>query len=205
MRKIIVCLFFSFLSIISYAQGDSTRRSTKYKPDIVSVMPFQFTENGLGLGVSYERSLDIKGLFAYCIPVMITFNVANTNRIYDYNTGTYETGKTNPMLYTMPGVKFYPTGSHGRLKYAAGVSVVIATGRQSNYLLNLNGLNTTEFVQHHFLMGAMWQNSLNINVYSKMYLGGELGMGGTFINKADGHNESNEFLIQGALKVGYRF
>jgi len=168
-------------------------------------MPFQFTENGLGIGGSYERSLDRKGLFALYVPVIVTFNVANTNRIYDYNTGSYETGKTNPMLYTMPGVKFYPTGSYGRLKYATGASVVIGTGRQSNYLLDLNGLNTTEFVQHHFLVGAMWQNSLNINVDSRMYVGGELGMGGTAINKADGHNENNEFLIQGALKVGYRF
>jgi len=136
---------------------------------------------------------------------MVTFNVANTNRIYDYNTGTYNTGKTDPMLYTMPGVKFYPTGSYGRLKYATGASVVVGTGKQSSYQVDLNGLNTTELVQHHFLVGVMWQNSLNINVDSKMYLGAELGLGGTMINNAAGNDESSEFLVQGGLKVGYRF
>jgi len=203
----LLILFLNCFWVLSFAQTDRMikYRRSNYKPDIVCVMPFQFTENGLGFGGSYERSVDKKGLFAFYIPVMVTFNVANTNRIYDYNTGTYNTGKTDPMLYTMPGVKFYPTGSYGRLKYATGASVVVGTGKQSSYQVDLNGLNTTELVQHHFLVGVMWQNSLNINVDSKMYLGAELGLGGTMINNAAGNDESSEFLVQGGLKVGYRF
>ena len=203
MEKISLIVLFICFCFCGYARVPTDSAATR--PDILCVMPFQFTENGPGFGGSYERRLDHKGLFSFCLPVMVTFNVANTNRIYDYNTGNYNTGKTDPMLYTMPGVKFYPTGSNGRLKYAIGASVVVGTGKQSSYLTDLNGLNTTELVQHHMLVGVMWQNSLNINVDSKMYLGAELGLGGTVINKAADNDESSEVLVQGALKVGYRF
>ena len=209
MRKVLITIFFICFCISGYAQvqPDSTGNSKQpnYKPDILCVMPFQFTENGHGVGISYERSLDKRALFAFYIPAIITFNVANTNRIYDYNTGNYSTGKTDPMLYVMPGIKIYPTGGYGKIKYATGVSVVIGSGKQSSYLTNLNGLNTTELVQHHFLAGYMWQNSLNVNMDARIYLGAELGLGGTFINKAGGSNENNELLAQGALKIGYRF
>ena len=87
-------LFFILLFICSihcsYAQ-DSGGDTVAYRGNIISVSPFLFTENGLGFGGSYERSVDKKGLFAITIPVMVTFDVANSNRIYDYNTGNYKT------------------------------------------------------------------------------------------------------------------
>ncbi len=82
-----------FFCVLSYAQ-DSTL-ALNNKPDIIAVMPLQFTENGLGFGVSYERVIDKKGMFAFFVPVMVTFDVANSNRIYDYNTGNYRTGKAD--------------------------------------------------------------------------------------------------------------
>ena len=209
MRKVFITIFITFFCIAGHAQvqpdSAGNKRQPNYKPDILCVMPFQATENGPGVGISYERRLDKRGLFAYYIPAIITFNVANTNRIYDYNTGNYSTGKTDAMLYAMPGIKIYPAGSDGKIKYATGAAVVIGSGKQSSYLTNLHGLNTTELVQHHFLAGYMWQNSLNVNMDGRIYLGAELGLGATFINKAGGGNENNEFLIQGSLKIGYRF
>src|ERR1700733_10521046 len=124
MRKIFITIFFIFFCISGYAQSqpDSTinKKPAFCRTNILSVSPLQFTENGPGVGISYERALDKRGLFAFYIPAIITFNVANTNRIYDYNSGNYNTGKTDAMSYTMPGIKFYPTGNCGKIKYATG-------------------------------------------------------------------------------------
>ncbi len=174
-------------------------------PNIISVIPFQFTENGLGFGASYERIVDKKGMIAVYIPVMATFNVANSNRIYDYNTGNYSTGKADAMYYAMPGIKFYPTGSHGIIKYAVGLSAVVANGKMSTDLTNLHGLNVTEKVSPHFIAGGMLQNSVNVNTGKNVYMGAEVGVGSSFVNRSGNSDLGNKFLIQGGLKVGYRF
>jgi hypothetical protein len=109
------------------------------------------------------------------------------------------------MCYAMPGIKYYPSGSRGKLKYALGPSLVVGAGQQSSNLVDLNGLNVTENVQSHFIAGGMLQNSININAGKNLYIGVELGMGGSFINDVGKVKQANEFLIQGSCKIGYRF
>jgi hypothetical protein len=174
------------------------------KQNVLSIAPFAFTENGLGLECSYERIGD-RGIISFCLPLLATFNIANTNRIYNYNTGYYNTGNADAMFYLMPGIKIYPRGSHKKLTYATGADAVIASGQKSSYYVNMGGLNIAELVQSHFLYGAVWQNSLNINYTSRLYMGIETGIGSSIINKIGGVVQNNELLINGALKVGYRF
>jgi len=203
LRKQYLTFILTCFCSLSYAQDKTV--VANIQPNIISVIPFQFTENGLGFGGSYERAIDKRGLIAFYLPVMVTFDVANSNRIYDYNTGNYSTGKADPLFYTMPGIKCYPTGSYGKVKYAAGLSAVVGYGQVSSNLVDLHGLNTTEYVQSHFLAGGMFQNSLNINAGKNLYIGIEIGVGSTFINDAGTVKQGNEFLIQGSFKVGYRF
>ena len=201
-------LFFILLFICSihcsYAQ-DSGGDTVAYRGNIISVSPFLFTENGLGFGGSYERSVDKKGLFAITIPVMVTFDVANSNRIYDYNTGNYKTGKADAMFYVMPGIKYYPTGSNGKLKYATGAALVLGSGKKSRDLLNLYGLNETEQVQSHFIAGIIWQNSLNLSLGKHLYISIDAGIGGSFFSRTGGVNTANEMLVRGGFSVGKRF
>jgi hypothetical protein len=208
-HKIFFTVFFVCFCVLGYAQSETNTlvatNPQSYQPNIISVIPFQFTENGVGLGTSYERTVDKKGLFAFYIPVMVTFDVANSNRIYDYNTGNYKTGKADAMFYTMPGIKFYPARCYGKIKYAMGASIVIGSGQKSRDITNYGGLNVTEQVQPHFLSGLMWQNSINVNMSTRLYIGVEAGIGETFINKAGGVTESNQLLVQGAFKIGCRF
>jgi hypothetical protein len=189
--------------MLSHAQDKTAVANNQ--PNIISVMPLQFTENGLGFGGSYERAIDKKGIIAFYIPAMVTFDVANSNRIYNYNTGMYSTGKADAMFYTMPGIKYYPTGCYGKIKYAVGPSLVVGAGQKSSNLTDLHGLNVTENVQSHFLAGGMLQNSVNIKTGKNLYLCVELGMGGSFINDVGKVKQDNEFLIQGSFKIGYRF
>jgi hypothetical protein len=175
------------------------------KSNIISVVQFQFTENGIGFGSSYERRLDCGGYFAFYIPVMVTFNIANSNRIYDYNTGNFNTGKADAMFYTMPGFKYYPAGDRGKIRYATGGSVVIGDGKRSGYVANINGLNETEQITPHFLSGLMWQNSLNAFITPRLYVGLEFGIGGTLQNRSAGNPIPNEVLVHGSFKIGFAF
>jgi len=175
------------------------------RQNIIAIAPFAFTENGLGLGCSYERITSGKGIISFYMPLMITFNIANTSRIYNYNTGYYNTGNPDAMFYVMPGIKIYPWGCHKKLTYATGAATVIASGQSSSYYVNMGGLNIAELIQSHFLYGALWHNSLNIHYTPRLYMGIETGIGSSILNKVGGSTQSNELLIEGALKLGYRF
>jgi len=203
LQRYLLTLFFTCSCIPSHAQDKTDVANNQ--PNIISVIPLQFTENGLGFGGSYERVVDKKGIIAFSLPASVTFDVANSNRIYDYNTGNYRTGKADAMFYTMPGIKYYPTSCYGKIKYAAGLSLVIGDGQKSSNLTDLHGLNVTENVQSHFLAGGMLQNSVNIRAGKNLNIGIELGIGGSVINDVGKVKQDNEFLIQGSFKVGYRF
>jgi len=213
MKKIILALFIlattGFMGVSQPADTAKAQAgsivSKECRHDIFSLMPLLVTENGVGFGISIECILDRKGLFAWCLPLSATFNFANSDRIYDYNTGNYNTGKTNPMFYTMPGLKWYPTGYNGKLKYAAEISLVAGFGQKSGYLTDLHGLNETEQVLSHQLTGFMFENSLNLNLDKHVSLSAEAGVGTTFFNKTGGKPSPAETLAEGAIKIGYRF
>jgi len=184
--------------------NDTTGKKNSNQQNIIYIIQFQFTENGIGFGAGYERSLDKKNRLSFYLPVMVTFDVANTSRIYNFNTGNYSTGKADAMCYAMPGIKYY-AGNQGNIKYATGASFVIGSGQKSSNLLDLNGLNETEQVQSHFITGLMWQNAVNINLSDALCISLELGIGSSLLNRVGNVDTANEFLIQGALKIGYKF
>ena len=78
--------------------------------------PIQFTENALGFSLSYERVLDKSGIVAFSMPIVATFNL-NNGTYYNNITGTYTNGHQDGMYYAMPGIKLYPTGCNGRVRY----------------------------------------------------------------------------------------
>lgn len=184
--------------------------------NVIAISPFQFTENGVGVGLSYERSLDEAGYISLYVPIMATFK----NRS-DFNYYYYGNGANNNMYYAMPGVKFYPTRM-GKVKYAIGPSAVIAFGHKDNYLPKMydpyvtnyyNGGYVTypypyynyNFGTDRFLLGMMLNNSLNFNPTPHFYAGIEFGFGFTFIDRVGGYETGTKGLAQGAFKVGYRF
>jgi len=178
-----------------------------YKPDVLAIAPLQFSENGLGIGLSYERVLDKDGYISFYLPLIATFDL--NNGTYVDNNGNTQNGNTDVMLYAMPGIKFYPTGSSGQVKYAIGPSLVIGSGQKSSsnttYDPGIGTYVSTYAVQQHFLLGLMINNSLNINPSPHIYIGLEGGMGFTYLNRVGGLNQGTEFIGQGGFKVGFRF
>lgn len=188
----------------------------------IAIAPLQFTENGVGLGLSYERALDRNGIISAYMPAIATFNMNHHNdRYYNgYYNDSYYYGNPTPsyMVYLMPGVKFYPTGM-GKVKYAVGPNAVIGMGqRTTRYDYPVYPYTTSsyynpgyitympsEVIENRLLLGMMVNNSLNIMATNHLYIGAELGLGFTYYDKVGKYNEGVNFLAQGAFKMGYTF
>ena len=170
----------------------------KYGSKVLAIAPIQFTENGLiGISASYEKAIDKNDIVSFYVPAIIEFN--------DQNSGA-SGAPTNPdpMFYLMPGIKLYPTGGYGLAKYAVGPSFVVADGQKTTSSVDNFG-NFTYSVQSHFLIGMMINQSININPTPHLYIGSELGMGFTYIDRVGGLNQTSAFLVQFSFKIGYRY
>jgi hypothetical protein len=203
---ILLTVVITGVTTAAFAQErDKTENAKKeYKPNLLSFAPIQFTENGLGLGLTYERGLDKDGIIAFYIPVLVTFNLNNST--YQNASGQRVNGHQDMMMYAMPGVKIYPTGAYGAVRYAVGPSLVIASGQKSSTAYDpISSYSATEKTEDHFMLGMIINNSLNINPTSNVYLGLELGMGFTYLNRVAGLNQDTNFLVQGGFKIGFRF
>ncbi len=182
------------------------KKKIYYKPNIISIAPLQISENGVGFGLSYERMLDKSGIVSVYIPTYLTFNT-NTNN-YNYNTGNYNTTNNDPTFYAAPGIKIYPTGSQGKVKYSVGPSLVVASGTETygdnSYINNNNNFYYGEQLSH-FMMGVMVVNSLNVNPTPRLYMGLELGLGMTYVNRVEGTTQETTGLVEFSFRMGYRF
>ena len=186
------------------ASENSSDKKLDHSPNVITISPMQFTENGLGFGLSYERALDKKGIIAFYLPTAMTFNLNSSH--YDPNMGTTVNGHRDAMFYAMPGVKVYPTGSFGSVRYAVGPSLVVGNGEKSGtYYDPASGNQAVYRTQSHFVLGIMVNNSLNINPSEHIYLGLELGLGFTYMNQTGGLNQNTLFLAQGGFRIGFRF
>jgi hypothetical protein len=186
-------------------------KNVHYRNNILSISPMQITEQGVGVGIAYERVLDKSGILSFYFPAIVAFNGndlnssstgpggTNYNNYHDYNT-----------YYLMPGLKFYPTGSKGKVRYAVGPNVVAAFGQRyvNNVLLNNSGTIIGQDIGYkdHFSLGMIINNSLNINPTARLHLGLEMGIGITYLDQTEGKNTGEtEGFFQFGFKIGYRF
>jgi len=183
-----------------------TAGEAKYGNNILALAPLQLTndniQGGVGFSLSYERVLDKNGIISIYIPAILSFST-DVNANY---TGVNPTNKTYSTFYCMPGVKFYPTGSRGIVRYAVGPSFVVAFGNTGQYYDPYGNPTGGSYS----IFGFMVNNSLNVYPTPHLYLGLELGLGVSYVT-----NENNTYsssvgigsdpMVQFAFKVGYRF
>ncbi|WP_133162720.1 hypothetical protein [Flavipsychrobacter stenotrophus] len=208
MKKLLMLALPLLISGIAKAQTDEAAASPAHKNDnsnIIAIAPIQFTENGVGLAFSYEKGIDKAGIVAYNLPLIATFNLNN-----NVSNGDHQ----DAMFYFSPGIKFYPTSSHGNVKYAIGPSLVIGAGEKtthsSTYLPNPGNPSNPYYYEQYttqskFILGIMVSNSLNINPTEHFYLGLDFGFGFTYINRLAGNNDGLTGVVQSGFKIGYRF
>ena len=167
-----------------------------FMPNVLAFAPIQLTENGIaGVSLSFEHAIDKNGILSLYVPVILEFNTNTPGN----------TNNSDPMLYLMPGIKIYPTGSFGIAKYAVGPSVVIASGEKTGTGYDASGNPINYMAKSHFLVGMMLNQSINVNPTPHFYIGSEFGFGYTYIDKVGGVKQGVGGLVQFSIKIGYRF
>lgn len=202
-RKRLLLLATSILvsgKLLAQSQETPVQQRPLTNDNIIAVAPIQFTENGVGLSFSYEKGIDRGGIVAYNLPVIATFNLNN-----NVQQGEHQ----DAMLYFSPGLKFYPTSSHGGVKYAIGPSLVIGAGEKTTstnvYNYATNSYDYSYNTQDKFILGIIVSNSVNINPTPHFYIGIDFGFGFTYINRVGGFNDGLNGIVQSGFKIGYRF
>ncbi len=167
-----------------------------FMPNVLAFAPIQLTENGIaGVSMSFEHAIDKNGILSLYLPLILEFNTNTPGN----------TNNSDPMVYFMPGIKIYPTGSFGIAKYAIGPSIVFADGEKTGLGYDASGNPTSYLAQSHFLLGMMLNQSINVNPTPHFYLGSEFGFGYTYIDKVGGVKQGVGGLVQFSIKLGYRF
>lgn len=188
---------------------DGKAEKVKYGKNILAIAPVQITD-GFGVGLSYERVLDKKGIISFYLPAAVSFNTdgmdngpfGNSSPYY----GSYYGGDYNS-YYLMPGVKIYPTGSKGKVKYSVGPSIAAVFTKA--YMNAYYGPGPTYApyyeMQDRFILGVMVNNTLNIQPTPHLYMGIELGLGISYLNTVNNVSVGETTIGQFAFKMGYRF
>ncbi len=190
-------------------EGRQDAPKVKYGKNILAIAPLQISD-GIGVGLSYERMLDKKGIVSFYMPLMVGFN--NDNDLTPFSSSYYPYYSDNYTSYMgMVGVKIYPTGSKGKVKYAVGPAIAARYSQSDAYNVFM-GYDVygypiyTYGKQDNFALGVVINNSLNIQPTPHLYIGLELGLGMTYINQSNGVNNGGEDVLgQFAFKLGYRF
>lgn len=180
------------------------RKKIEYGNNIVSLIPMSLT-SGVGVGLSYERVIDKEdNILSFYMPVTVAF----TN--IDPVTGTPTTANSQgPTFYIMPGLKFYPTGGKGIVRYAVGPNLAYIMGQRfvDDFILDDFGNIVGQDIgwRQYSALGIMVTNALNINPTAHLHLGLELGLGFTYFNKVNNRDIGTEAIAQFGFKIGYRF
>ena len=166
-------------------------------------------ELGSGLGFAYERVLDRKGLWSFLFPLAVVHKDGAESLEFE------EWGYTKFIMQLMPGVKFYPFGNSGHVRYATGLQLSYQRGaRQEETKLPPTpwGYNPEGWVYLDILkVGPVLHNSINFYPVPAFYIGIDTGLGFTLVNKKENLvfgsmvEQGTAPITQAALKMGYRF
>ena len=172
----------------------------KNKPNIFSMSPILFTEAGIGFSLTYERFLDKDGIVSLSLPLSGVFNPVKNELNVD-NSQDY-------MYYFTPGLKFYPTGGYGKVKYAIGPVFEFGAGEKTKYTYDYSttgGLANTQDHRSKYVVGISINNSFNFRPTRNLYLGIDFGFGFTYINRFGDTNDGIGGLVNFGFKIGYLF
>jgi hypothetical protein len=198
------------------------KRSADYSHNnIISITLLNITQSGTGIGLTYERLLDKKGCFSFYLPVsmlVLGYQKDVNNDIAAPVGWLSDVGRDRGILQVMPGAKFYPTGSRGKVRYAIGAQLMYGAGYiveqefpEVPYYLVTAPLHNPYKNLRVAKAGVMINNSLNISTGPHFYFAADLGLGITFINKKEVFSTGEmkqqpaNGLAQFSVRLGYRF
>lgn len=188
----------------------------KYGNNIIAFFPMLVNNGGVGLGVSYERLLGKNSFVSFYLPLSATFT-SDYNSYYNGNNVIVNGDRTSYTYFAMPGIKIYPTGAKGKVRYGVGPAIALRYSNDAGYSQPYYSPNGSVIYnynrQDYFTAGAVINNSLNISPTKRLYLGLELALGFAFYENYNGNGytygfepyDMDEPLVQLGFKIGYRF
>lgn len=187
-----------------------------YGMNIISLSPVCINEEGLGIGIAYERMLDEKGMFTLFLPM--SFHFGGFQKSYSdmqpiSSLDIY--GKDIRIMNLNAGVKFYPSGSREKVKYALGVLL----NYQNGYRMDGGPGSVSPFVSSIppsdkvaiQRAGVLINNSLNLSLTKHCYMALDLGYGITYLNQEELPQSTTltnigaDAITQFNFRIGYRF
>jgi hypothetical protein len=201
---------------ISYQDGRSYEvkktAQKKYGNNILSLTPIAYLgdmngeSNQAGIGINYERILDKKGMISFVLPV---FFALPTETSHGYVSAE---GHQYSSYCIMPGLKYYPTGSRGIVKYAISASFYLMQGNEPDAYYNnatAGYYSTISSDRHYTVSGFMLGNSIVVHPMPHLYLEAILGFGFNYVDNRllnnDVLNSATNPTAYFAMKAGYRF
>ena len=186
--------FISAIALLAFGTAHAQDKPVPEPSNIISLSPLQISDQGLGVAISYERYLDKKkGLVSFYMPVSVAFENSGSN---DYNA-----------YYIMPGIKIYPTGNKGVVKYAVGPNLTFLADKlnTNEYIYDVaTGQGYTKYgTENRLAMGMVINNSLNINPSDHLHMALEFGLGFSYYSSYD--NDGTLPFTQLGFQIGYRF
>ncbi|NDC40336.1 MAG: hypothetical protein EBZ77_02135 [Chitinophagia bacterium] len=178
------------------------------KSNLLSISPIAFSEDGAGLGVSYEKGLGKDGYIAYCLPFSVSISHPE-KASYPANYNGNTAGRNNDyMFYFTPGIKVYPSGYKGWLKYSIGPSLVLGAGRKTQtddrYTYVLPDPLYYK-VSTKFLVGILLNNSVTYNLSTHYSIGADLAFGLSYLDLLDSKGQGMNGVVQGGVRFGIRY
>ena len=195
LSSVVVCKSYGQENNETASEDVKATQAPPVRSRIIAFAPMQGTENGPGFSVSYEQFLDKAKMVSFNVPVILTF--------FQGGDETVSNSIADHMLYVSPGIKIYPTGGEGMVKYSLGPELVIGAGAKT-YDPAYNDAVSDRFI-NKFTLGILFSNALNINATPRLYMGLNFGFGFSYLNVWDGKNQQIAGLIEGGFKLGYRF
>ncbi|RQO30092.1 hypothetical protein DBR32_10925 [Taibaiella sp. KBW10] len=203
-KKCVLIAASAAMALTASAQERTTVMRPVYGANIVRIMPLTVFNDGVGLGLSYERILDKDGKVGVNIPVSLGIR----NNSYNGSTGSYDQ-RMNYTVLVNPGIKFYPSGQR-KVTYAIGASLFAAMGTDDSY--RIDNLGIYHYTEGSFLKtGIMVNNYLQFNLSPKINIGLELGIGPMYLNQYKDNNTNTttnygiDVMGQFSFHIGYRF
>lgn len=172
--------------------------------NIVSFSPITIGDEGVGVGIAYERALDAGRLLSLYLPFGISYASPDNSSAFSSNV----LARSRTVYQFAPGLRIYPTGNRGKARYAVGPQLCWDAGEKWTATPRETTTGTRYYLlEHHSVqkLGIMVNNSLNLYPSPNVYMGFDVGMGASFSHRLSGKEAGVKHLYQCAFRVGYRF
>lgn len=192
---------------------------TAFGKNMLSVVVLAISEEGMGVGLSYERMVTRNRMISLYVPFTMCLKGYRND-----NTPMEAIGSLNRETMTFkisPAIKFYTSKKNGKIRHAVGPQFTYENGTkevtQFNTVMYAPNISVSSGYQRGNVgiikSGILLNNSLNASLYPNLYIGIDLAFGYAFINKIQDlatkqwtdNKDNNGRLMQMNFMVGYRF